>query len=102
MKMKSMPPDLDMTPDGRFLDPPATPVIARVVRGAIVVAAISGVAAAALLALWFALLLIPVAIGAGLLAWAAFRFQLWRAGRSFGRERDLSRPPISRAPGRRS
>ena len=34
---------------------------------------------------WFALVLIPVAIVAALIAWLAFRYQLWRTGRSVNR-----------------
>jgi hypothetical protein len=36
--------------------------------------------AVAALALWFALILIPVVLVAGLIAWLAFRYQVWRAG----------------------
>ena len=38
----------------------------------------------AALALWFALALIPLAIGAAIIAYLAFRFQLWRSGVSLG------------------
>jgi hypothetical protein len=37
-------------------------------------------------ALWFALILIPVVVVAGLIAWLAFRYQVWRAGTSVPRE----------------
>jgi hypothetical protein len=37
--------------------------------------------ALAALALWFALILIPIVLVAGLIAWLAFRYQIWRAGR---------------------
>jgi fatty acid desaturase len=85
-------PQLDMTPDGRFREPPATPLATRIARTALVIAVLSGVVAALILALWFALALIPVAIGAALVAWAAFRFQLWRMRRSARHRRDLYRP----------
>jgi len=49
-------------------------------------------AAGAMLALWFALALIPIALGAGLIAWGALRFQMWRAGKSFGGQRNVFRP----------
>jgi hypothetical protein len=84
-------PQLDMTPDGRFREPPRTPLATRIARTALVVAVLAGVLAALILALWFALALIPVAIGAGLVAWAAFRFQLWRARRSARGGRDVFR-----------
>jgi hypothetical protein len=41
--------------------------------------------AVALLALWFALAMIPIALGAGLIAYAAMRFQRWRGQGPFGR-----------------
>ena len=40
--------------------------------------------ALAAFALWFALILIPVVIVAGLIAWLAFRYQLWRGRRTRG------------------
>jgi hypothetical protein len=77
------PPDLDLLPDGSFR-PRQPPLAARVFRWAVVVALLAGALALAAVALWFALVLIPVAIGAGLIAWLAFRYQLWRAKRSGG------------------
>ncbi len=89
---------LDMTPDGRFLPPPRPP------RGAPMTLKIGGIAAVvavlaiglgvAALALWFALILIPVALGAAAIAWLAFRLQIWRArGGLFGRHpRGVTRP----------
>jgi len=79
-----VPPELDMLPDGsvRSRQPP---LAARVFRWALIIAVIAGTLALAALALWFALLLIPVVIGAGVIAWLAFRYQLWRAGRPGGR-----------------
>ncbi len=54
---------------------------------AILAAVVLGGVALAALALWVALLLIPVAIVAGLVGWAALRFQLWRAqGRGAGQD----------------
>ena len=78
------PPELDLLPDGSYR-PRRQPVAARIFalgdrhrggrRCALAVAA---------LALWFALILIPVMLVAGLIAWLAFRYQLWRAGGSRG------------------
>jgi hypothetical protein len=76
-----LPPELDMLPDGSFR-PRQPPIAARIFRWAVVIALLAAALVVAALALWFALLLIPVAIGAGLIAWLAFRYQLWRAGRS--------------------
>ncbi len=74
---------LDMTPAGEFREPASsgrrkTPFGVRLGRTAIIVAFMAAGLAVAALALWFALILIPVAFGAGLVAWAAFRFHLWR------------------------
>jgi hypothetical protein len=76
-------PQLDMTPDGRFLEPPAATSADKLLRFGLVVAAVAGAVALAALAFWLAVLLIPVAIlGAGI-AYAAFRWRLWKAGGSF-------------------
>ena len=83
------PPELDMTPDGQFRVPPRTPLATRIAGIALVIAILSGVMAVLLLALWFALVLIPVAIGAALIGWAALRFQLWRTRRSAASRRDI-------------
>ena len=85
------PPELDMTPDGRFREPRSTPLLTRLARTSLVIAIVSGVAAVLLLTLWLALALIPVAICAALIAWAAFRFQLWRMRRSASSRRDIYR-----------
>jgi hypothetical protein len=79
------PEPLDMTLDGRFREPPAPPVSMQIGRIAVVVATLAAAGAIALLALWFALMLIPIAIGAGLVAYGMLRYQRWRAGRPFGR-----------------
>jgi hypothetical protein len=75
-----VPPELDLLPDGSFR-PRRPPLAARVFRWAVVVALLAVTLALAALALWFALVLIPVAIVAGLIAWLAFRYQLWRGGK---------------------
>lgn len=71
---------LDMNPDGSFRDPPRAPLASRIALGAIVIAVLAGGIALAALAFWLAIILIPLAIGAGAVAYLAFRFQLWRAG----------------------
>jgi hypothetical protein len=53
---------------------------------------IAGGLALAAFALWLALFLVPVALIAGVIAWLAFRFQLWRARNSLGRRTDVWRP----------
>ena len=73
--------ELNMTADGRFIDPPRTPLSAQIFRAAIIVAFVAAGLALAAVAIWFALMLIPVAIAAAAVAWGAWRWQLWRAGR---------------------
>jgi 4-hydroxybenzoate polyprenyltransferase len=74
------PPQIELLPDGSFRRQPS-PVVTRIFRWAIVIALVAGALAVAAFALWIALLLIPVAIVAGVIAWLAFRYQLWRVGR---------------------
>lgn len=79
-----------MTPAGEFREPASngrrkTPFGVRLGRTAIIVAFMAAGLAVAALALWFALILIPVAFAAGLVAWAAFRFHLWRNGAALRR-----------------
>lgn len=72
--------ELDLTPEGEFRTPPTPSWGARIVRAALVVAVIAAGLALASLALWFALILIPIALIAGLIGWGAIRFQIWRDG----------------------
>jgi 4-hydroxybenzoate polyprenyltransferase len=74
-----MPPELDLLPDGSFR-PRRAPVASRIFAWAIVIAAAAAALAVAAFALWFALILIPVVLVAALIAWLAFRYQMWRAG----------------------
>jgi hypothetical protein len=79
------PPTIDMTPDGRFREPPSVPIATKVGRTALIVAVLATAGAVALLALWFALAMIPIAIGAALVAYVALRFQRWRGQGPFRR-----------------
>jgi hypothetical protein len=74
------PPELDLLPDGRYR-PRRLPLASRIFAWAMIMAVIAAGLAVAALALWVALILIPVVVLAGLIAWLAFRYQLWRAGR---------------------
>jgi len=74
-----MPPELDLLPDGSYR-PRRPPVSSRIFAWAIVIAVVAGAVAFAALALWVALILIPVVAAAGLIAWLSFRYQVWRAG----------------------
>ncbi len=80
-----------MLPDGSFRQPSRPPILTRIFIWAAVLAVIAGGLAAAAFALWIALILLPVALIAGLIAWLAFRFQIWRAQGSVGRQRNVWR-----------
>lgn len=81
-----------MTPEGGFREPPRAPLGIRVAVVATVTAVLAGALAITLLALWFALALIPVALIAAAVAWIAFRIQLWRIKRSAWNARSIWRP----------
>ena len=85
-------PQLDMTPDGQFVEPPPETASEKLLRYGAIVAVLAGLAALSALALWVAFALIPVAVVAGLIAYGAFRWRLWRLGRTTG---DLRRPPFA-------
>ncbi len=85
-------PQLDMTPDGQFVEPPSETPSEKLLRYGLVVAVLAGLAALSALALWVAFALIPVAVVAGLIAYGAFRWRLWRLGRSGGGQ---ARPPFA-------
>jgi membrane protein implicated in regulation of membrane protease activity len=70
------PPELEMTVDGEFVSPPKVPISSRILVWAIVVAFVAGVLSLAALALWVALLILPVALGAAVVAWAMFRYRV--------------------------
>jgi fatty acid desaturase len=74
------PPELDLLPDGSFRQPRRPPVAARIFAWALVIAAVAAALAVAAFALWIALILIPVVLVAGVIAWLAFRYQMWRVG----------------------
>ena len=76
--------EIDMRPDGSFREPQKPPLMARIFFWAVLIATIAGSMVVAALALWFALALIPLVLGAALVAYLAFRFQLWRSGGSLG------------------
>jgi hypothetical protein len=86
------PPELEMRVDGSYRTPPRPPLLTRIFIWAAVIAVIAGGLALAAFALWLALFLVPVALIAGVIAWLAFRFQLWRARNTIGRGRDVWRP----------
>jgi hypothetical protein len=83
------PPELEMTVDGEFVSPPKVPISSRILLWAIVVALIAGGLSLAALALWVALLILPVALGAAAVAWVMFRYRVWRAQQAVAGQRDV-------------
>jgi len=81
---KQMVVQIDMTPDGEIHTTslprqPASGGVGRILlRAAILIAALAGAGALAALTLSIALALLPVAIGAGLIAYGMIRYRLWR------------------------
>ncbi|AHJ66221.1 Hypothetical protein GbCGDNIH4_1337 [Granulibacter bethesdensis CGDNIH4] len=73
MQKKSSPPVLDMTLDGEFRRPVRPPFSARFAVSAMVAAMIVTGLAAAALAIWLAVLMIPVAVVALAVAYIAAR-----------------------------
>lgn len=71
---------LEMTLEGGFRDPPQPPLLSKIIAWAILVAVLAGCAVVALLALWVAAVIIPVALGAAVVAWGLWRYRVWRAG----------------------
>ena len=69
---------LDMTADGRFIEAPRPSFKDRLISWALLVAGAGIAILGTALALWFALLLVPFIIAAGLIGYAAFRWYVWR------------------------
>ena len=77
------PPEIELLSDGSYRVR-QTPLATRIFRWALIVALCGAALAVAALALWFALVLIPVVIAAAIIAWLALRYQMWRASRRNG------------------
>ncbi len=73
-----------MTINGEFVSPPAAPISSRILMWAIVIALLAGALSLAAFALWIALIILPVAFGAAVVAWVMFRYRVWRAQRAMG------------------
>jgi hypothetical protein len=79
-QLPAMPPELELLPDGSYRVR-RPPVAARIFAWAIVVAVVAAALAVAALALWFALILIPIVALAAAIAWLSFRYQAWKGNR---------------------
>jgi hypothetical protein len=74
---------IDMTLEGEFVappPPPRPPIGTRVMLWAIVAMVLSVTVLVVALALWFVVMLLPVLLGAALVLYLAFRYQMWRGG----------------------
>ena len=71
-------PVIDMTPNGEFVEPPPTSFATKLFRIAVIVAACAVILGFAALVLGAALALIPIGIGAAMVAYATLRWRLWR------------------------
>ena len=80
-----------MTIEGEFVSPPTAPISSRILLWAIVVAVLAGALCLAAFALWLALLILPVAAGAAIVAWAMYRYRVWRIQKSLGGQPGLRR-----------
>ncbi len=83
--MNQRPTIIDMTIEGDFVAPPPDekpPFSARIMLWAAAIAGLAISCAVAVFALWLLAFLIPLVVIAALIAYAAFRFQLWRSGGS--------------------
>jgi hypothetical protein len=81
-----------MTIEGEFVSPPTAPIANRILMWAVVIAIIAGALSLAAFALWLALLILPVALAAAVVAWAMFRYRLWRAQHAVRTQRGVWRP----------
>ncbi len=85
-----------MTLEGEFVSPPTAPVSSRIMLWAAIIAVVAGAVTIAALALWLALLILPIAVGAGLIAYVMLRYKMWRAGQITGDQRGIWVPPPNR------
>ena len=72
---------IEMRADGTFVDPPRLSFAQRALRVAIAIAILAALVTAGFLLVGLALLLIPAALAAAMVAWGIFRYQIWRLGR---------------------
>jgi hypothetical protein len=80
---------IDMTLEGDFVSPPRPPqpprppISARIMIWAIVAMVLAVTVLIVALTFWFVVMILPLVLAAALIAYLAFRYQMWRAGRSF-------------------
>jgi hypothetical protein len=77
---------IDMTIEGEFVAPPSQPkppIGARIMLWAFVAMVLAVTALIVAVTFWFVVMLLPLILAAALIAYLAFRYQLWRGGRTF-------------------
>lgn len=74
---------IEMTLEGEFVSPPRPPIGARIMIWAIVAMVLSVAVLIVALTFWFVVMILPLVLAAALVAYLAFRYQVWRGGRSF-------------------
>jgi len=77
---------IDMTLEGEFVAPPPRPrppIGARIMVWAIVTMVLALTVLIVALTFWFVVMLLPLVLAAGMIAYLAFRYQMWRGGSSF-------------------
>jgi hypothetical protein len=77
---------IDMTLEGEFVappPPPKPPIGARIMIWAIVAMVLGVTLLIVALTFWFVVMLLPLILAAALIAYLAFRYQMWRGGHSF-------------------
>jgi Na+-translocating ferredoxin:NAD+ oxidoreductase RnfD subunit len=77
---------IDMTLEGEFVSPPhqqKPPIGARIMLWAIVAMVLAVTLLIVAVTFWFVVMLLPLVLAAALIAYLAFRYQLWRSGRTF-------------------
>jgi hypothetical protein len=77
---------IDMTLEGDFVSPPRPPqppIGARIMLWAIVAMVLAVTVLIVVVTFWFVVMILPLVLAAALIAYLAFRYQLWRGGRSF-------------------
>jgi uncharacterized membrane protein len=76
---------IDMTLEGEFVSPPPSavpPIGARIMMWAIVAMVLGVTVLILAVTFWFVVMILPLVLAAALIAYLAFRYQLWRTGRS--------------------
>jgi hypothetical protein len=76
-----VPIEIEMRADGSFVEPPRLTMGQRIMRIALMVAALAALVTVGLLFVGLALLLIPAALGAAAVAWGMLRYRMWKLSR---------------------